>query len=399
MIQITHIKSKTRLIVKSIFEKKQNIFLLALSLALMVSVAMVLKEKYKVFLVYQSGSIDFWKEINPYSNWQHPLDRYLYGPVFSIFFIVFAFLPSWLGAVVWNTGNFTLFFTAVFYLPQTRYSEKERRFIFWFLFPIALTDLFYFQSNVFVTSLFLLAYSLLERNKTKAAVWVILFSGFAKIYGLIQLATLLFYRRFWQNALIAAMGAALLFFVPLIKVPFSELFTYYQSWFAAIDQRHDPLHFEVIYRLLHMLGYHSVVGHIAIIQGITLVIIGIFIIINYKKFAEFAFRTQVLAIIFSWVILFSTTAEKHTYIIAMTGLILWYLTGPKTKFDRVLIWLNFFLIIVVPIDAIFPKPVMRFLYYQLGLNLLLFTITWIRMFSYTFLRKKDYFSLLDVTIK
>ena len=384
MIPDNHFLNRAGNKLKSIFEKRHQLFLLALLLVILVSVAMVLKEKNKVFLIYRFGSIDFWQGVNSYSAWRYPLDRYLYGPVFSVFFSVFAFLPAWLGAVFWNVFNFSLFFTAVFYLPAKEYSEKKRRFIFLFLFPIVLTDLFYFQANVFVTSLFLLTYSLLERNKSFAAIFILLFSGFAKIYGFVQLATLLFYRKYWKKAILLFTGAAIFIFIPLLKVPFSEIVSYYQSWFIAIDQRHNPVEFEVIYRLLNLLGFPSKINNVTVIQGISVLSIGFLTLLNVKKFADFTFRTRVLGLIFSWVILFSTTAEKHTYVIAMTGLVLWHLAGHTTHFDRILLWFNFVLIILVPIDAIFPKPVMHFLYYKLGLNLVLFTITWSRMFYLTF---------------
>jgi len=369
---------------RKLFASPGFIFLLGFVLVLLVTLAMVIDERYKVFLVYKFGTLDFWSNINPYSEWQHPLDRYLYGPIFSVFFSVFAFLPSWLGAVLWNIFNYSLFFCAVFTLSPIIFDLKKKRFVFWFLFPIVLTDLFYFQSNLFVVSFFLLAYSALERNQFLYGIIFILFSGFSKIYGLVQLGTLLFYRRFWRNVIVAAALSALLFLVPLLKISFSELLEYYQSWFVAIDQRHNPLDFEVIYRLFYMLGYKSAVNHVPVIQAVSLAIICLLTVVNYKKFRNADFRTQVLGILLGWVILFSTTAEKHTYVIAMAGVNLWYLSGPKPTLDKVLLWLNFFLIILIPIDAIFPKAIMRFLYYTLGLNLVLFSITWVRMLSFTF---------------
>ncbi|MCE4563070.1 DUF2029 domain-containing protein [Maribellus sp. CM-23] len=375
---------KTGKIISQLFASRRFIFWVGFVLVLLVTTAKVMDERYKVFLVYKFGTLDFWNNIDPYANWQHPLDQYIYGPVFSVFFSVFAFLPSWLGAVLWNAFNYSLFFLAVFALPAPQFDFKKKRFVFWFLFPIALTDLVYFQSNLLVASLFMLVYSMLERNQFMYGILLLSFSGFSKIYGLIQLATLLFYKRFTRNAVVAVLLLAGLFFVPLIKIPGSQLLSYYQSWFTAIGERHNPLDFEVIYRLLYLLGYKSAVDHVAYIQGISLLFICAGTLLNYKRYHEVTFRTQVLGILLGWVILFSTTAEKHTYVIAMAGLVLWYLSGPKPVFDKILLWLNFFLIILVPIDAIFPKALMRFLYYTLGLNLVLFLLTWIRMFSFTF---------------
>ncbi|MFV0591658.1 MAG: glycosyltransferase 87 family protein [Draconibacterium sp.] len=380
---LVSVKQKDR--IRKLFTSSRFIYVLGFILVLLVTVAMVIDERYKVFLVYKFGTLDFWNSINPYAEWQHPLDRYLYGPVFSVFFLFFAFLPSWLGAVFWNIFNYSLFFCAVFTLPANLFNTKRKRFVFWFLFPIALTDLFYFQSNLFVASFFLLAYSLCEQNRFLYGIVVILFSGFSKIYGFIQLGTLLFYRRFWRNVLAVVVLSVLLFLIPLLKVSFSELLAYYQSWFVAIDQRHNPLDFEVIYRLFYILGYKNAVNQIPIIQVVSLAIISLLILANHKKHNNAAFRTQVLGIVLGWVILFSTTAEKHTYVIAMAGLVLWHLSDQKTTFDKVLLWINFLLIILIPIDAIFPKELMRFLYYRLGLNLLLFSITWLRMLSYTFI--------------
>jgi hypothetical protein len=174
-----------------------------------------------------------------------------------------------------------------------------------------------------------------------------------------------------------------------MNVSFSDFIGYYKSWFLAIDQRHNPLDFEVIYRLLYLLGYHSSVNHITFIQGVSLFGICISVILNLQKFEDFGFRTQVLGIVMSWVILFSTTAEKHTYVIAMTGLVIWFLSGQKTRVDKVLLWINFFLISIVPIDAIIPKSIMYFLHDKLALNLLFFTITWLRMFTFTFFSRKS----------
>ena len=372
-------------IFKSFIKSEKLLFAAGLFLVLAVSIVMIINNRYNVFLVYKFGSLDFWNNINPYSNWQHPYDRYLYGPVFSILFSFFTFLPSWSGALLWNLFCFTLFSYTVFNLPAQRFPFRTKRFVYLYLFPIVLTDLFYFQSNVLVTSVFLLAYTFLEKNKQFYALFLILISGFSKIYGLIQLGTLLFYKRLWRNIIVGIFVSLIFFFLPLIKIPMSELFDYYLSWFNAIAERHtNPADNQNIFRLLNFTGFNNVDKHIKLIQAISLLFIPILTLINRVNFNKFEFRTGVLGIIVMWVILFSTTAEKHTYVIGMAGFVLWYLVSPKTKFDNILLWLNFFIIIVVPIDALVPKAVMRFFYYELGLNLILLTITWLRMVSFTF---------------
>lgn len=368
-----------------LFASHKGMFLFGLTIVIIVSIIKILDMRYNVFMVYKHGALDFWQNINPYSNWRHPYDKYLYGPVFSVLFTPLAILPSWLGAFLWNLLNFILFYYSIKRLPESKFNDKSKTFFYWFLFPIALTDLFYFQCNLLVTSCFILAYSLLEKNKAQTGLIILLFSGFSKIYGLTQLGTLLFYSNKKRNLLFTVILSATLFLFPIILIPISELIAYYQSWFTAISARHNPLEFEVIYRLIYFIGIHEIVHYILHIQIVTVLIICIFTILNYKKFSNINFRTRVIGIVMGWVILFSTTAEKHTYIVAMAGMLLWYITENKTLFKQVLIWSNFFIIILVPIDAIIPKSFMRFIYDTLHLNLILFGLTWLYMFSRTFI--------------
>ena len=88
-----------------------------------------------------------------------------------------------------------------------------------------------------------------------------------------------------------------------------------------------------------------------------------------------------------WVILFSLSTEKHTYVIALAGYLLWYwVQARKTRLDRTLFWANFVLLVAVPVDLVCPTPVMRFLCDTLQLNIYCFTFTWLRMIYLTFLK-------------
>jgi hypothetical protein len=368
----------------SFTSNKRNLFLLGFTLMIAATVLMVIQERYGVFFVYKYGSLDFWNGVNPYSDWNHPYDLFLYGPVFSIFFSVFAFFPSPIGGVLWNVANYLFYFYAIFSLPEEKYPFKSKRFLFLTLLLISTTDLFYFQFNVGVASMFLLAYSLFERNKFLQAIALILFSGFAKIYGLIQLGFLIVYKKFWRNVLFAVIGAVAFFFLPLIKIPFNGLIDYYLSWFGAFPERHDPVTFETIYNLLFFLGIKSIREYITIIQLSTLALISILTLVNYKNYNKFPFRAKLLGVFMGWIIIFSTAAEQHTYMIAMLGYLLWYLHHKNTKLDKILLWANFFIITVVPVDVLCPIPVMEFIFYKIHLNLFLFIFTWLRMVYTTF---------------
>lgn len=90
-------------------------------------------------------------------------------------------------------------------------------------------------------------------------------------------------------------------------------------------------------------------------------------------------------ILMGWVVLFSDSSEKHTYIIALAGFMLWYWSRPvRTRTDKALFWGNFVLLGLVPIDLICPVPVMRFITQTLWLHVWFFCFTWSRMVWLTF---------------
>lgn len=107
---------------------------------------------------------------------------------------------------------------------------------------------------------------------------------------------------------------------------------------------------------------------------------------NFRKWSSFAFRAQALGILMGWVVLLSDSAEKHTYIIALAGFMLWYWSRPtRTATDKILFWCCFVLLCIVPIDIFVPVPIRDFITRTLWLHVWVFFIVWIRMIWLTFL--------------
>ena len=86
----------------------------------------------------------------------------------------------------------------------------------------------------------------------------------------------------------------------------------------------------------------------------------------------------------SWAILFGLSSERHTYVIAMVGYAIWYLNIVPTILDKVLLWLNFVLLAIFPIDIICPWAVSNFVLAKLNMGVIIFAITWGVMVYKTF---------------
>lgn len=373
----------------SFFRNKRNLYLLGLLIAFVVSLLEVSRGRHLNYLAFADSTLDFWRGISPYTlEWMEAHMRYfLYAPPFSVLFTPFAVLPGWLGPFVWNLFNYTLFFTAIFTLPD-RFTHDQKCRIFLYTLPVLGQSLLSFQYNVPVAYLFIFAWSLLERGRGFWAVLLIMISGCTKIYGIFELALLVCYPRFWRNAGYALLIGAALLALPLLKFDPAGLIDYYGKWIAILQVHQAASVFDSLFYAAPFSEW--MLARFRLLQIGSLAVLAVLFLASHRKWSTAAFRVQALGILMAWVILFSDSAEKNTYVVAVAGYALWYWSrkggGATGIADRILLFGNFVLLGLVPIDVICPTPVMRFLTRTLWLHVYLFTFTWLRMVWLTFLR-------------
>lgn len=381
--------NKFLLIISKLTETKRRVYLIALFFALFITLKEAIGLSYNNFQIFSYASLDFWTGINPYSDWNHlsirgkPLDNFLYGPLFSIFFTPFTLLPGWLGVICWNIFTYTIFYFSVFTLPD-QFDFVKKKFIFFFTALLLFATLLSVQFNPIVAAIFLFSFTLLERKQGFWAVLLIFFSGFTKVYGIFQLAMLLVYPGFWKNSLYAVLIGIAFLLLPLVNIPVNELAAYYQSWIVKVMDHSEAIHRYSIYRPV-CLYYSSIEPFMGFISLGVLFVILSFTLLKLKLFKEsFLHRGQFLGIIMSWAILFSAGSERHTYVIAVAGYSIWYLCSKPTRLDKVLLWINFVLLGIMPIDILCPWVISNFILAKLDLGVIVFAITWMIMVYRTY---------------
>lgn len=374
------------------FQTPKSIFYFGLFFAFAVTAKEVHSLSYNNFQIFYYGSLDFWGDVNPYSNWYHlnlknqPLDVFIYLPLFSILFTPFTVIPIWLGAFCWNFFTYSLFYFSIFNLPEN-YRFKDKKFIFFISCLLLFATMLSMQFNPIVAAIFLFSYSFLERKQSFLAIVLISISGFTKVYGIFQLMMLLFYPKFWKNVFYSIIIAIVLFFLPLIRFNFTELLAYYQSWIDAISGHSRMQGFYSIYRPVYHLISPEINQFASKISIVVLFLISILVLFNIKKLkSSFTLRAQFLGILMSYGILFGLSSELHTYVIAMVGYAIWYIYSSKTKFDKVLLRINFFLLAIFPIDILCPVVISKFVLGKLHLGVLVFFATWLIMIYQTFFK-------------
>ncbi|MEG1574081.1 MAG: glycosyltransferase family 87 protein [Bacteroidales bacterium] len=350
------------------------------------------------FMIFSDASIDFWRGIIPYgAEWgaEKGHDVFLYGPLFNILFTPFIYMPQWLAPFAWNIINFSLYFLAIFTLPD-RFTTTSKCRTFLYTLPILATTLLSFQYNVVVAYIFIFAFSLLERGKYKLAIILILLSAFTKIYGIFQIGMLIFYPKILRHIGYIIPIAIAYTLVPLIKIPVSEIAGYYGSWFTGLTEHDITRTFHTIFYIKPL--FQTPPTWTTIAQIISITLLAFMILANRCSYSSFSFRIQSLGILMGWVILFGTSSEYHTYVIALLGYMLWYYSRKPSIIDKILYWTNFIVLVLMPIDLLCPTAIWRFTFLTITLNIWIFTITWIRMIIITFLSKRKKEQLTNYTV-
>jgi hypothetical protein len=276
-------------------------------------------------------------------------DLYKYSPTFSVFFGAFTLIPDVVGLTLWNILNALVFLLAIYYLPRLNLTQKG--LILMICLLEFMTSIQNQQSNALVAGLIILTFGLAEKRYYFFATLCIVFSVYIKVFGVVGLALFLFYPEKWKLALYTAGWSILLFVLPLIFVSIDQLEFLYKSWGHLLDNDHT-----ISYGFSAMGWLHAWFGidsgkQAVLIAGILLFMIPL---IRIKEYKNFTFRFLTLTSILLWVIIFNHKAESPTFIIAMAGVALWFITGKKNALNITLFVSALILTSLSPTD-LFPK--------------------------------------------
>lgn len=351
------------------------VFWLGMLIAFAATLAEVLRGRNANYIVYADATRMFWEGLSPYTtDFVEEHGRYfLYPPAFSVLYAPILLLPRWLGPFVWNIGNYTLFWLAVKTLPERFDAYKHRTFLY--LLPILLQAVFCYQYNIVVCYLFLFAFTLMEKGKGHWAAILIMLSACTKIYGGIQLAMLLMYARPWRNIGIAAVSGAVFLALPAINTAFDSPLSLYGKMADMLSTHNDAVDYVGI---LYARGLKPLLlpNHY-LVQGGVLLLLAIGFLARYKRWGDAAFRTQCLAVLMGFIILFSDCPETHTYLIAIAGWLLAFWTQPeRNRLDWLLFWLLFVNFAVLPTDVLCPPKVHEFIHETFWLDVYTYTLCW-----------------------
>ena len=269
-------------------------------------------------------------------------DFYRYSPAFALLFAPFALLPYAIGAVLWNLVNAVSLYWAVRWVPSL--NERQKMLALWFMFLAMLNSVANAQSNALVAALMIFAWSAHERDKPDAPALLIVLATFIKLFGIFALLPCLL-RKPRRNLLVfTAAWAAMFTLAPLFVVTFNELGLLYRNWYATLLAfNHARLGISVMGFLKSWLHLTPPSNYVVAAGALILIATSL---LNRRS------RILVMASVLIFVTIFNYAAESPSYVIAVSGVALWYFSQPRTPVNLALLAATFLFTMLASTDLI-----------------------------------------------
>ena len=281
----------------------------------------------------------------PKEHW----DLYKYTPTFSVFFGFFGLFPDWLGLGLWNLLNALLLLFAIYLLPKIEPVQKG--LILLIILIELMTSMQNSQSNGLIAGLLVLSFALLEKKHISAAAFCIVFSAYIKLFGITALLLFPLYPGKKKLVLHTIFWALILFLVPLVFTGFREYIDQLKSYGNLLLNDHDSSYGYSVMGL--MKSWFGVDGgkNLVVAAGAIVLIIPL---LSPSRYRIFEFRILMLASLLVWMVIFNHKAESPTFVIAITGVAIWFTSSWKDPVSISLFILAIILTVLSPTD-LFPR--------------------------------------------
>ncbi|MCX8491080.1 MAG: glycosyltransferase family 87 protein [Cyclobacteriaceae bacterium] len=303
--------------------------------------------EYNNYIIFKQAYFHLVDQKDLYSLYlNEQWDLFKYSPAFALFFGALAYLPDGLGLLGWNMLNAFCLFFAIKKLPNT--NDKTKIAILFYVLIELVTSLQNSQSNALMAGLLILAFVFFETEKIFLACLCITLTVFIKIFGLVAFAIAIFYPNKIKTICYSVTCFIGFTFVPLVVIPIEQLIFLYKSWWGLLIDDHTSSYG------LSMLGWLNTWFGFNGNKNLV-VLIGLFVfllpLIRVNEYKTFLFRVSFFCSLLIWMVIFNHKAESPTFIIAVSGIAIWYYFKSNSRWDeKLLIMLAFVFTCLSPTD-------------------------------------------------
>ena len=330
-----------------------------------------------------------WQQMPLYIIYPEDGNYFLYGPLFTVLMAPLAVLPYQLGRLLWM-----LIITVVPFwsIRKTCFTRYQQVFILWFVAAEAYLCTLDSESNSLILAILIFSFYLIDKEEDRWAALLIALGTTTKLFGIVGLAFLPFSHHKLKLIGWTAAWTAILLVLPMLVFGVDYISQQYLAWYDVLVHKNELNQFAAGQNV-SLLGIVRKVSQCATYSDLWLMIPGMVLFalpyLRFKQYQHAAFRQTILASVLMFIILFATSSENYGYIIAMTGVAIWYTAAPwkRSKWDVALMVLAFIFTSMSSSD-LFYKPLWREVIKPYSLKALPVTIIWLKL-TYE-LCKRDY---------
>ncbi len=346
---------KPLLKIKSLLLDQRTIMFLYLAVTLISCIQLITIDQNNNFYIFRSSSHHLLNGLPLYIPYpKEHFDLFYYNPVFPVLFLPFALLPLYVSLVLWLIAIAACCFFVFRRIPLP--DHKVSAFLLLLLFDLH-NNLDHTQTNPFVLSFMLLVWILMEKKQLFWASLFIVLSFLIKGYGGIICLLCLYYRN-WYKMIFYGLFWMLVFHTLLLLFVGPQMaFQYYSDWLQIISGDGIMESYSIYGVLKNM---HEVLPEKAILFT-ALGVLATFMIMQFANRQRE--NSHTVAFLMIWVIIFNRASESATYIIAMAGCSIWYLSRPKTLPSTILFWTTICVATLIPTDISKAFDDFRYHYY------------------------------------
>lgn len=307
------------------------------------------------YLIYKNVFWHTFHQQNLYSLYPAEyMDKNHYGPLFSILIAPFAFLPNFMGATLWAMLNVWILFYAVQKLPVSNWGKNIILLIGLIETLTAIQNL---QFNPMLCSWILLTYVFIKEGKVGLAAMLIVAGTFIKLYGIVGIPFIFFSKDYKKLIGYLLLWAFIFFCLPMFISSPEFVSKSYFDWYQVLLEKNlenissyqntKMTDISAMGFVKRVSGYYSLPNFYFTLPASILMFLPLY---RFSKWKEVKFQLTYLAQVLIGLVIFSTSAESPTYVIAVVGFGIWYvLFAPKPSK-----WMYFLLLFVLVLTVFSP---------------------------------------------
>lgn len=309
------------------------------------------------YLIFKHNFLNVTQQLNLYVQQpEYYYDRNHYGPVFSLLIAPFALLPDSIGVVLWVFFNAFFLFLAIKKLPiKSNLSD--------YILLLCTNELvgssLYFQFNPSIAAFIIFTFYFINTKQDFWAALMIMLGTMTKLYGIVGLAFFFFSDHKLKLISSLIFWSAVLFVLPMaISSPAFIVRTYRDWYYDLVAKNTENMSSEM--QNISVLGMIARVFKINNLNNLAVIAPALLLfLLPYCRISAYRYtryRLLLLASVLIFTVIFSSSAESPTYVIALTGVGIWFmnLKRPVTKFEIFLLVLAIILTSFSTSD-IFPE--------------------------------------------